>query len=190
MSRQCVRGCVCIWQASRESNSIEAYPFQMQIRSGYSARDDWLQQPLFSSIRHNYQPAAAAPDLNPLNYSCLVVCLKAQDEVLLLFLLRTLEKKPLLTSHAEWFQLYFCSLINTQLSLTLWNCAFAQYNSRFIMDDMRKTLQIKLAKQNAQEFNMDLFSVLFYLIVIRFYYYLWQPQLISTFVRIPIELLM
>lgn len=40
------------------------------------------------------------------------------------------------------------------------------------MDDMRKTLQIKLAKQNAQEFNMDLFSVLFYLIVIRFYYYL------------------
>lgn len=57
------------------------------------------------------------------------------------------------------------------------------------MDDMSKTLQT-LARQNAEEFNMDLFSILFYLIVIRFCYYLWQPQLISTFVHIPIELLM
>jgi len=66
--------CVCVGGAYRKCNSIEAYPFHLHIISDYAVRDDWLQGPIFSSIRPNYQTAPVAPDLNLLNYSTVLCC--------------------------------------------------------------------------------------------------------------------
>lgn len=65
--RVCV--CVCVWQAYRQCNSIEAYPFQLHITSDYAVRDDWLLMSVFSSIRPIYQTVPVAHSLNRLSFT-------------------------------------------------------------------------------------------------------------------------